>query len=238
MTTTRVRVIDEEAPLRPGELDGLTLEEFLALPEAKPALEYAEGKVTQKVPPQGQHSRLQFALTMLFEQAGSPRVALAFPELRTTYAGRSHVPDVAVYVWSRIPRTAEGDVGNRFTEPPDIAVEIVSPEDSVSEQTAKCVWYVDNGVRIALVVNPRDRSARLVRPGARHRRCATRSNWTLTKCFLASESRFASCSPPCDSIELVRRFQASGVGNGQSAADTAACGDGAAGTARRRALLA
>ena len=41
MATTRVRALDEDAPLTPAELDGLTLEEFLSLPEAKPALEYA-----------------------------------------------------------------------------------------------------------------------------------------------------------------------------------------------------
>ena len=29
----------------------ITLEEFLALPEQKPALEYFDGEVTQKVPP-------------------------------------------------------------------------------------------------------------------------------------------------------------------------------------------
>jgi Uma2 family endonuclease len=165
MATIYVRAIDEEAPLRAGELDGLTLDAFLALPEAKPALEYEAGRVTQKVPPQGQHSRLQFIIAALFEQAGRPKVALAFPELRTTYNGRSYVPDVAVYAWSRIPRTAEGDVADRFTAPPDIAVEIVSPAQTVAEQTAKCLWYVANGVRIALVVNPHDRSVRLLRPG-------------------------------------------------------------------------
>ena len=167
MATLHTPVIDEEHPLRDGELDGLTLDQFLALPDVKPALEYEEGRVTQKESPQGQHSRLQSALVTLFDRAGSPKIALAFPELRTTYTAERHsyVPDVAVYLWARIPRTPDGDVANVFTEPPDIAVEIVSPEQTVAEQTAKCVWYVGHGVRIALVVNPADRSVRLVRPG-------------------------------------------------------------------------
>jgi hypothetical protein len=38
----------------------MTLEEFLRLPEEKPALEFLEGTVTQKVSPQGKHGRLHF----------------------------------------------------------------------------------------------------------------------------------------------------------------------------------
>ena len=36
----------------------MTLTEFLALPEEKPALEYENGEVTQKVSPKGRHSAL------------------------------------------------------------------------------------------------------------------------------------------------------------------------------------
>lgn len=37
----------------------LTLEEFLMLPETKPASEYIDGKIIQKPMPQGQHSTIQ-----------------------------------------------------------------------------------------------------------------------------------------------------------------------------------
>jgi Uma2 family endonuclease len=40
----------------------ISLEEFLALPETKPASEYAQGLITQKVIPKGKHSILQFEL--------------------------------------------------------------------------------------------------------------------------------------------------------------------------------
>src|SRR5947208_1777259 len=102
----------------------MTLEEFLQLPEEKPALEFIDGTVTQKVAPQGQHSRLQYSITERFNRFAEPRqLASAFPELRTTYAGRSPVPDVAVYRWDRVPVDAAGDVANVFLEPPDIAIE-------------------------------------------------------------------------------------------------------------------
>lgn len=86
------------------------------------------------------------------------KLALAFPELRFTYAGRSYVPDVSLYRWDRIPRDEAGEVANDFFEPPDVAVEIVSPKQSVTALVRRCVWYAANGVAIALLVDPSDRS--------------------------------------------------------------------------------
>jgi Uma2 family endonuclease len=133
----------------------MTLDEFLELPEVEPALEYADGVVTQKVAPQGQHVTLQDDFTQRVNAHARPRkLARAYPELRATYAGLSRVPDVAVYLWHRIPRLPNGRVANRFTEPPDIAVEIVSPDQTATDLVSKCIWYVKNGVRIALIADP------------------------------------------------------------------------------------
>lgn len=146
----------------------LTLDEFLRLPDEEPALEFEDGAVRQKVSPKGQHSTLQWALTESVNAfARERRLALAFPELRATFAGRSYVPDVSVYTWDRIPRTEAGEVADDFLEPPAIAVEIVSPEQSVNRLVRRCLWYVDHGVAVALLIDPRDRSVLLFRPGAR-----------------------------------------------------------------------
>jgi Uma2 family endonuclease len=145
----------------------MTLEEFLALPEEKPALEFFDGVVTQKVAPKGQHSTLQYAIAELFNHVGRPtRSAFAFPELRTTYGGQSPVPDVAVYRWERIPRAATGRVADDFLDPPDIAVEIVSPDQSVPSLVRKCRWYVDHGAALALLVHPDHSTVRMFRHGA------------------------------------------------------------------------
>ena len=138
----------------------LTLDEFLALPDEKPALELeSDGTVIQKVSPQGQHSRLQFALCERINRFAEPRrLALALPELRTIFAGAAYVPDVSVFRWERIPRTPDGTVANVFRLPPDIAVEVVSPEQSPNALVRRCVWYVEHGVERALLVDPGDRS--------------------------------------------------------------------------------
>jgi Uma2 family endonuclease len=85
-------------------------------------------------------------------------VARAFPELRTTFAGASRVPDVAIYRWERIPRNASGEIEDDVLEPPDIAIEIVSPGQSVNALNRRCLWYVTHGVQVALLVAPADKS--------------------------------------------------------------------------------
>lgn len=137
----------------------LTLDQFLALPEEKPSLEFIDGVVAQKVSPKTRHSALQAALIKQLDQAGLPgKVARAFPELRTTYAGASRVPDLVVYRWDRIPRDASGELADDVLEPPDIAIEIASPGQSVNALVRRCLWYVANGVSIALLVDPVDTS--------------------------------------------------------------------------------
>src|SRR5437870_3575677 len=119
----------------------LTLEEFLKLPEEEPALEYEDGEVTQKVSPRGRHSVLQGEFVQRVNTFGRPRkLARAFAELRVTFAGVSRVPDVSVYRWERIPTTPDGRIADVFQIPPDIAVEIVSPEQSVASQVRRCLW--------------------------------------------------------------------------------------------------
>jgi Uma2 family endonuclease len=143
----------------------LTLDEFLALPERKPALEYEEGVVTRKVSPKGVHSTLQGALYWRFQQFGeAKKLAMAFTELRFSREDRSYVPDVSLYQLSRVPTDEHGDVADDFKELPDIAVEIVSPRQSVTAQIRRCWWYVANGTSIALLVDPKDRTVLVFRP--------------------------------------------------------------------------
>jgi Uma2 family endonuclease len=137
------------------------------LPEEEPALEYVDGEVVQKVSPKTWHSELQAEFTGQMRGFARPRrLAHVLPEHRSTYGGRSTVPDIAVYRWGRIPRDRRGRLVNDVTIPPDIAVEIVSPDQSLRELIAKCRWYVANGVRIALILDPDDSTIRDFRPDA------------------------------------------------------------------------
>ena len=143
----------------------LTLEAFLALPEKKPALEYEDGRVTQKVSPKGKHGVLQFTVAACVNQFAVPRrLAMAIPELRSTYDDYSRVPDVSVYLWDRIPVDEAGEIANDFYHPPDIAIEITSPGQRINAQVRRCDWFVAHGVRAALLLDPADKSVRVIRP--------------------------------------------------------------------------
>lgn len=145
----------------------LSLEEFLRLPEEEPPLEYENGVVTQKMSPEIMHAAIQAAFTARVDAfAVAKRLARAFPELRVTFAGRSVVPDVAVFRWDRVPVDANGRLRGDVTIPPDVAVEIVSPEQSVRVLMQKCLHYVANGVPLALLLNPEDEMALLFRSNA------------------------------------------------------------------------
>jgi Uma2 family endonuclease len=145
----------------------MTLDEFLALPEIKPALEYGGGVVSQRIAADGQRAVLRVSFATEVSVFSEPRrLAVALPGLRTTYGGASWVPDISVYTWSRIPREPNGRVANRFTEPPDIAVEIVSRDQTATNLVSKCIWYVKNGVKIALIADPAEDIVLRFRPDA------------------------------------------------------------------------
>ena len=133
----------------------LTLEEFLKLPEEKPALEYVDGVIVQKVAPQMFHGRMQSKLVERVNLYGEPsRLAMAFTETRSTFGGRSYVPDVGIYRWDTLPRQPDGKLMRDSRTPWDVAIEVVSPDQRRADLEDKCRWYVANGVEIALLVDP------------------------------------------------------------------------------------
>lgn len=135
-------------------LKSLTLEEFLELPETKPASEYIDGAIRQKPMPQGKHSILQrelsFALTAIFK---SDKTAQAFPELRCTFGGRSIVPDIAIFRTQHIPRESNGDVANVFNRPPDWTIEILSPNQSHTKVVRNILYCIDHGTEMGWMLD-------------------------------------------------------------------------------------
>ena len=142
-----------------------TLEEFLKLPETKPASEYIDGKIYQKPMPQGKHSTLQIELASAIKQAGkAQKLAYAFTELRCTFAGRSIVPDIAVFEWQNIPLDENGQIANKFTIAPDWIIEILSPEQSANRVIRKIIFALNNGTKLGYFIDPDDESITVFQP--------------------------------------------------------------------------
>ncbi|MGK7944037.1 MAG: Uma2 family endonuclease [Microcystaceae cyanobacterium] len=137
----------------------LTLEEFLTLPETKPASEYIQGQIIQKHKPQGKHSAIQMELGTTINTITRPqKIARAFPELRCTFAGRSIVPDLAVFVWDRIPRDDNGAVANSFPLAPDWIIEILSPEQSQTKVIKKILHSLNHGSQMGWLIDPNEQT--------------------------------------------------------------------------------
>ncbi|PSF39306.1 hypothetical protein C7H19_00520 [Aphanothece hegewaldii CCALA 016] len=143
----------------------LTLEEFLKLPETKPASEYIDGEIEQKPMAQGKHSIIQIRLgTAINEVALLPKLAYAFTELRCTFGRRSIVPDIAVFEWQNIPKDADGSVSNKFEIPPDWIIEILSPEQSTNKIIKKILVCFKHGTKLSWLLDPEDESVTIFYP--------------------------------------------------------------------------
>jgi Uma2 family endonuclease len=141
------------------------LEEFLQLPETKPACEYIDGQIYQKTMPQGKHSILQTRLVTIINQVGEPQQLIyGLTELRCTFAGRSLVPDIAVFEWSRIPVDEDGEISNRVEIAPDWIIEILSPEQSPNRVINKIIFSLKQGTKLGWFIDPDDKSVMVFQP--------------------------------------------------------------------------
>ncbi|MGD1939215.1 MAG: Uma2 family endonuclease [Cyanophyceae cyanobacterium] len=135
----------------------ITLSEFLAQPETKPASEYINGEIHQKPMPKGKHSYLQSELTALINASlRSPRIARAGSELRCTFGDRSIVPDIAVFTWDNIPRDPDGSVANEFDRAPDWTIEILSPDQRPTRPTKNILHCLHHGAAMGWLIDPED----------------------------------------------------------------------------------
>jgi len=146
----------------------LTLEEFLKLPETKPASEFINGEIVQKPMPQGEHSLLQGELCEAINRVAKPqKIAIAFPELRCTFGGDAVVPDVAVFRWERIPLRPSGRIFNRFEIHPDWSIEILSPDQSQTKVLGKLLHCSQHGTELGWLIDPEEESILVVFPEQR-----------------------------------------------------------------------
>ena len=142
------------------------LEEFLKLPETKPASEFINGEIIQKDMPQGEHSRLQAKLcTVINEITETPKIAYAFPELRCTFDGESIIPDISVFRWERIPILPSGKISNRFEIHPDWAIEIVSPDQNQTKIISKLLHCSRNGTELGWLIDSQIETILVMFPG-------------------------------------------------------------------------
>ncbi len=118
-----------------------------------PDREFVDGRIEERNLGEKEHSIIQRYLTVLFANKRAEWGVEVFPELRTqTQARRFRVPDVLV-------TRAEDRFERYVTRAPLIAIEILSPEDTVRAMQEKATEYRGFGVEHVWVIDPEPRIA-------------------------------------------------------------------------------
>ena len=123
----------------------ISVDEYLRL-SCKPNCEYRDGVITQKAMPTYEHSQVQSQVDTLIRTNFSQ--FRAGPEQTVRLSERRYlIPDVAVQRTDRIQKPYP-------TEPIHLCVEILSPDDRLSEVIAKCEEYLAWGVPMVWIIDP------------------------------------------------------------------------------------
>ena len=143
---------------------GLTLDQFLLMEETKPASEYACGEAFQKPMPDVLHSAIQtFLAVTLYPFLAETRTGRVFTELRCVFGPpgreRAYVPDVTYIARERLPSQ------RHLHAAPDLAIEILSPDQHMAHFLDKIQFYLLYGVRLVWVIDPATATVTVQVPG-------------------------------------------------------------------------
>jgi Uma2 family endonuclease len=152
------------APTQPGTL--LTAEDLYELPDGGRHHELVRGRLCVSEPPGFSHGAISTIIAATLLAYVRPR-GLGTVTVESGYVlarGPDTVrgPDVTFLAAAREPTA---DVAHRFYEgAPDLAVEVLSPDDRASEVAEKVDEYFAAGTRLVWVVNPKTRSVTVHTP--------------------------------------------------------------------------
>jgi len=154
-----------ESPVSPWVGKRMTFEEFLALPEEKPPLEYDDGIVSQRPLLHPRESLVRGEVTSALDRVGRERrLGMGILNVTFTLPGLSLVPAVSYYGRKKIRVREDGRFEDDFG-PPDVAVEITSAGYSTMSLIRKSLRYLEVGVPVALLIDPEEELVLAFRPG-------------------------------------------------------------------------
>lgn len=141
----------------------ISIEEYLSDP-AYEHLEYVDGEPVERNVGSKSHGRIQIKLgRKLDEYLETHPPGYVAAELHSKLATVSGVefrlPDLAVVLADSSPED------KYLIGAPDLAVEIRSPDDSITELLRKMQLYFDHGARLGWIVLPEERSVLVLAPG-------------------------------------------------------------------------
>jgi len=147
----------------------ITDEELLRRPRDGTKCELVDGEL--RVSPAGWlHERIVMRLARRmasFVEAGNLGDVLGSNALYGMPSGNKRSPDVSFVAAGRLDKSCPGEPFPRLA--PDLAVEVLSPDDSAPYVLDKVGEYLQSGVKLIWVIDPEARSATVYRsPGDVH----------------------------------------------------------------------
>lgn len=142
------------------QLHTMTADELLAMPDDGIRRELVEGEIREMTPAGWQHGRIagniasELGPHVRKHRLGAMATAEASYRLSAD-PDTLRVPDVSFVRQERIDLV--GDTEGYWPGAPDLAVEVVSPNDRYSEVSAKVDEYLAAGTSMVVLVDPRNR---------------------------------------------------------------------------------
>jgi len=132
-------------------LSTVPVEEYLST-SYEPDREYVDGQLVERHVGEYFHSRLQFLIALVLGSRERERRFRAFTEQRVRVSDepRYRIPDISV---KALPHEITPILSR-----PDLAIEIVSPDDEVGEMLTKIGDYLAAGIPYIWVVDPYKRT--------------------------------------------------------------------------------
>lgn len=146
----------------------LTADEFMSLlePESGGRMELVAGRVLVEMPVGRRHARTAARLARkLGEFVDDNRLGEVHVEVGTVTRREPdsvRAPDVSFVGADRLSTMPQDGY---LVGPPDLAIEVMSPEDRESDVSRKVEEYLDAGVRRVWIVRPRNMTVTVHRPG-------------------------------------------------------------------------
>jgi Uma2 family endonuclease len=159
----------------------LTAEEFVRMPDPGYPTELVRGRIIRMPPPGFEHgeicSQLAYLINVWVKERGLGRT-LTNDSGVVTERGPDSVrgPDVAYYSYQRVPKGTK--IKGYAESPPEIAFEVLSPDDRWPKVLAKVAEYLEVGVLLVCVVNPRKNTVHLYRPEEPDRVLGLDDDWS------------------------------------------------------------
>ena len=140
----------------------MTAQELLDYRHEPYRQELVEGTLYEMEPPGAEHGRVAMVIgALLYAHVERAGLGIAFASEVGFHLASDpdtvRAPDVAFIARERVPAT--GIPRGYWPGPPDLAVEVVSPNDRHSKVEGKALAWLDAGTRAVAVVDPRLRTA-------------------------------------------------------------------------------